>query len=152
MKKILPILTAAILSGLGGYALSNHAGAQAEPAVQIEDPAPGPAPTGGLGAGAHSGDAPYRWMMRGRLRHRWLIAERRGWGLFYPQSDKKLSASDVQTIAQAILLRHGNHTWKVTNVAQNQDNTVSFAFATQSGDVIARFAMNTQTGRIRRIE
>jgi hypothetical protein len=117
MKKILPILTAAILSGLGGYALSNHAGAQAEPAVQIEDPAPGPAPTGGLGAGAHSGDAPYRWM-----------------------------------IAQAILLRHGNHTWKVTNVAQNQDNTVSFAFATQSGDVIARFAMNTQTGRIRRIE
>jgi hypothetical protein len=89
---------------------------------------------------------------RGQLRHRWLIAERRGWGLFYPQSDKKLSASDVQTIAQAILLRHGNHTWKVTNVAQNQDNTVSFAFANQSGDVIARFAMNTQTGRIRRIE
>jgi hypothetical protein len=71
--------------------------------------------------------------------------------LFYPQPDKKLSTANVQALAQAILLRHGNHAWQVTNVAQNQDDTVSFAFATQSGDVVARFAMNTHTGRLRRL-
>jgi hypothetical protein len=79
------------------------------------------------------------------------MAAARNWGLFTRQADKKLSAADVQIIADAILLRHGNHTWKVANVVQNQDDTVSFAFATQSGEVIARFAMNTQTGRVRRL-
>ncbi len=49
------------------------------------------------------------------------------------------------------MLRHGNHSWKVTNVVQNQDDTVSFAFATQGGDVIARFAIDIHTGRLRRI-
>jgi hypothetical protein len=151
MKRALPILAAAILSGLSGYALSSHAGVQGVPAVQITDPSPSPASAGGWSAHAYGGDRPYRWA-GGRVRRGWLTAQRREWGLFYPQSDKKLSASDVQTIAQAILLRHGNHTWKAADVAQNQDNTVSFAFATQSGEVIARFSMNTQTGRIRRIE
>jgi hypothetical protein len=82
-------------------------------------------------------------------RHR--MAEARKWGLFAEQPDKKLTAADVQTIAQAILLRHGNHTWKVTEVAQNQDGTASFAFATQNGEVIARFDMDERTGRLRRI-
>lgn len=46
------------------------------------------------------------------------------------------------------MLRHGNHTWKVINVVQNPDDTVSFAFATQSGEVIAQFAVNTHSGRV----
>jgi hypothetical protein len=79
------------------------------------------------------------------------MAKARSWGLFYPESDRKLSVADVTTLAQGILLRHGNHTWKVIDAVQNQDNTVSFAFATQNGGVIARFAMDTQTGRLRRI-
>jgi hypothetical protein len=91
-----------------------------------------------------------RWMM-GAQHRPWHMAKARSWGLFYPQADKKLSVADVTTLAQAILLRHGNHTWKVTDVVLNQDNTVSFAFATQGGGVIARFAMDTQTGRFRRI-
>jgi hypothetical protein len=84
--------------------------------------------------------------------HRHLhLASARNWGLLSPQTDKKLSTADVQTLADAILLRHGNHTWKVANVVQNQDDTVSFAFATQSGEVIAQFAMNTHTGHVRRL-
>jgi hypothetical protein len=83
-------------------------------------------------------------------RHRRMEAART-WGLFSQQTDKKLSAADVQTIADAILLRHGNHTWKVINVAQNPDDTVSFAFASLTGEVIAQFAMNTHTGRVRRL-
>ncbi len=73
------------------------------------------------------------------------------WGLVFPVADKNLSAADVQVIAQAMLLRHGNHAWKVTDVAQNQDNTVSFAFATAEGSVVARFAIETKTGHVRRI-
>ena len=41
--------------------------------------------------------------------------------------------------------------WKAADVAQNQDNTVSFAFATAEGGVVARFAVETQTGKIRRV-
>ena len=67
------------------------------------------------------------------------------------QVDKNLSASDVQTIAQAILLRYGNHSWKIANVVLNQDDTVSLAFATQSGDIAASFAMDTRRGRLRRV-
>jgi len=44
----------------------------------------------------------------------------------------------VQTITQAMLLRRGNHTWKVADVVANQDNTISFVFATSDGGVIAR--------------
>ena len=82
---------------------------------------------------------------------RWRMERMRMWGLFYPVDDKHLSADDVQKIAEAMLLRHGNHTWKVINVAANQDNTVSFAFATADGSVIARFSMDTKTGRLQRI-
>ena len=74
----------------------------------------------------------------------------RNWGLFYPKPIR-MSVADVQTLAQALLLRHGSLTWKVANVAQNQDDTVSFAFASENGDIIARFAMDTHTGRLRRL-
>lgn len=90
--------------------------------------------------------------MMGAEQHRhWRVTNAHNWGLFYPQADKKLSVADVQTLAQAMLLRHGNHTWKVTNVVQDQDDTVSFAFATPSGEIVARFAMDTHTGRLRRL-
>jgi hypothetical protein len=128
-KSVVIALAVATLAGLGGYGLSNYAVAHGASLVQVTpamDPPPSP---------------------HDRGHRRWMI---RNWGLFYPQTDKKLSAADVQTIAEAMLLRHGNHTWKVTDVAQNQDDTVSFAFATQSGDVVARFAMDIHTGRLHR--
>ncbi len=72
-------------------------------------------------------------------------------GLFYPTEDKALSGPDVQKIAEAFLLWNGNRTWKVANVAENQDNTVSFAFAAPDGTVIARFAVDRKTGHFRRL-
>jgi hypothetical protein len=142
-KSFLIALAVATATGLGGYGLSNYAGAHVASPVQVTpatDPPPSPYDRGRD-----------RWMTDRERRASRPEAFTRNWGLFYPQPDKKLSAADVQKIAEAILLRHGNHTWKVTNVAQNQDDTVSFAFATQSGDVIARFAMDIHTGRLRRL-
>lgn len=124
----------------------------------------------GVYAGTRSADAqdvgpdaiPHRWQSAdggdhgwgmghdgGRRHHRWMMQH--DFGLFYPVADKNLSVADVQVIAQAMLLRHGNHTWKVADVVQNQDNTVSFAFTTPDGGVVARFAVQTQTGRLHRV-
>jgi hypothetical protein len=140
-KSFLIALAVATVTGLGGYGLSNYAGAHGASTVQVT-PATDPPPS----SYDRGGDR----RMTGRERHAYRAeAFARNWGLFYPQT--KLSAADVQTIAEAILLRHGNHTWKVTNVVQNQDDTVSFAFATQGGDVVARFAMDIHTGRLRRL-
>jgi hypothetical protein len=148
--------------GVGSYAVSQRAAAQNAPAVQAEDPmqpwqVADNADGGGARDGQHGwGDGRHGWGdgPGAAFRHRfWMMAHRRlhDFGLFYPVADKNLSTADVQIIAQAILLRHGNHTWKVANVAQNQDNTISFAFTTPDGDVVARFAIETQTGRLRRI-
>jgi hypothetical protein len=153
-RNLLLAIALSVATGLGGYALSNYAGAQGASSAQSEQdiasPAAGPR-MGDLGARGTGGWRSRRWLASREMPQRWRIRTLRGWGLFSPQADKNLSAADVQTIAEAILLRHGNHSWKVANVAQNQDDTVSFAFATQGGDVIARFAIDVHTGRIRRI-
>jgi hypothetical protein len=57
----------------------------------------------------------------------------------------------VQTLAQAVLLIHGNHSWKVADVADAADGTVTFAYATADGSVIARFSVDRHTGRMTRI-
>jgi hypothetical protein len=75
----------------------------------------------------------------------------RSWGLFFDQRDKNLSDSDVQVLATAILLAHGNHAWKVTDVADAADGQVTFAYATADGSVIARFEIDRHSGRISRI-
>ncbi len=140
---LLSAATVIALAGAGAYAVTHAADATQDP------------PAGAASDGGHdwkAGEHHHGWGMRGAfMRHRWMMAHKDGWGLFAPAPDKNLSVSDVQTIAQAILLRHGNHTWKVGSVAQNQDNTVSFAFTTADGGVVARFAIDTQTGHIRRI-
>jgi hypothetical protein len=137
------VLTVAAFAGLGVYAMSDRAGAQGAPPAQVSGDTQTSNPAVGWGR--------HRWMMsQARFAHQ-RMEHVRAWGLFAPQADKKLSSSDVQTIAEAMLVRHGNHTWKVANVAQNQDDTVSFAFTTPGGDVIARFAMDTHTGRLRRL-
>jgi hypothetical protein len=144
MKSMAMLYAAAgiALAGAGSYALTRPADAQNAPAAAVSQHGHDWQSAGrdqdGWGRGPHG------------LHHRWMMA-RRNWGLFYPVRDKALSVTDVQTIAQAMLLRHGNHTWKVANVAQNQDNTVSFAFTTADGGVVARFAIDTQSGHIRRI-
>lgn len=97
-------------------------------------PRPGmPGPGGGPGG---PGGGPGRMM--------------RAFALVYPQADRNLNAADVQKIAEAFLLWHGNHTWKVVEVAPAADGTIGFALATQEGSVIARFTMDPHTGRVTR--
>jgi hypothetical protein len=140
---VLPALAAL---AIGGTALnSSTRPADAEPVTPPA--ASSPAPTQATPAPEHG----FMMWHRGEGWLRWRMERMRMWGLFYPVDDKHLSADDVQKIAEAMLLRHGNHTWKVINVAANQDNTVSFAFATADGSVIARFSMDTKTGRLQRI-
>jgi phage baseplate assembly protein gpV len=141
---ILSAATAIALGAVGTYAATRPSDAQDAPTLQMAD-------------GSRTGDSPdqqrHGWGIEGRhgpQHHHWMMAHR-GWGLFYPVVTKNLTVADVQTIAQAVLLRHGNHTWKVADVTGNQDNTVSFAFTTADGGVVARFAVDTQTGRLRRI-
>ena len=74
-----------------------------------------------------------------------------GMGLFYTPADRQLTAADVQTIAQAFLLWHGNHSWKVVDVKEIDANTIGFAYATPNGDVVARFTMDRHTGRPQRV-
>ena len=75
----------------------------------------------------------------------------RNLALVYPQADRKLTAPDVQKIAEAFLLWHGNHTWKVVDVAEAQNGAIGFTYATQDGGAIARFTMDPHTGRVTRI-
>ncbi|MEO8715544.1 MAG: hypothetical protein ABI369_11065 [Acetobacteraceae bacterium] len=72
-------------------------------------------------------------------------------GLFAPTPDKHLSPADVQEIAQAILLWNGNHDWKVAQVQPGANNQVNFAYTAPDGTVIAKFAINQDTGRITRL-
>lgn len=74
----------------------------------------------------------------------------RTFALVYPQADRNLSSQDVQKIAEAFLLWHGNHTWKVIEVAPAADGTIGFALATQEGSVIARFTIDPHTGHVTR--
>ena len=74
----------------------------------------------------------------------------RNLALVYQQDDRKLTPPDVQKIAEAFLLWHGNHTWKVVDLSTDSDGAIGFALATQEGSVIARFAMDPHTGRITR--
>jgi hypothetical protein len=92
------------------------------------------------------------WMQRGQDDRRGGWMQRvRTFALVYSQEDRKLTAPDVQKIAEAFLLWHGNHTWKVVEVAPAADGTIGFGLATQDGSVIARFTMDPHSGRVTRI-
>jgi hypothetical protein len=133
------ILTTLAVLAIGGAATGILI-AQAQPA-----PPPG------------SDDPPWRQHMMGWMMHRgqdWqgegMMRRLRTFALVYPQDDRKLTPPDVQKIAEAFLLWHGNHTWKVVEVAPAADGTIGFALATQEGSVIARFTMDPHSGRVTR--
>lgn len=81
--------------------------------------------------------------------HRWQ-ERTRSMALIFPAENRRLAGPDVQRIAEAFLLWNGNHTWKVTEVAEEPERVV-FAFATPDNTVIARFAMDRRTGRPSRL-
>jgi len=158
---ILAAAGALAIVGVGSYALSQRAvAAQETPALVQEQAHPWQTADNGdaVGGGEHGwGDGHHGWgggPHEAFRHHMWMMMmrqHRHDFGLFYPVADKNLTPADVQIIAQAMLLRHGNHTWKVADVAQNQDKTISFAFTTADGSVVARFAIETETGHLRRI-
>ena len=67
--------------------------------------------------------------------------------LVYAAPDRALTQADVQKIAQAYLLWHGNHEWQVVNLATDGDS-VTFAIATGQKAVVATFAMDRHTGAV----
>ena len=133
---ILSATSVLALAGFGSYALTRPADAQDAPSAATSE---------------RSAEHDRHGWDRGPHHHHHGMMGHAGFGLFAPVADKSLSVADVQTIAEAMLLRHGNHTWKVASVTQNQDNTVSFAFTTADGGVIARFAIDTHSGRLNRV-
>jgi hypothetical protein len=119
--------------------------------IAYAQPAPPPGP------GGASPPPPYHeaWM-RGSGEWRQRMMEHRPFApgtfaLFYRQADKQLTSADVGTIAQAILLWHGNHTWKVADVGTGPDGTLQWAYTAPDGTVIARFGMDPHTGHISRL-
>lgn len=75
----------------------------------------------------------------------------RTFGLFYRQTDRQLTTADVQKIAEAFLLWHGNHSWKVTDVAAAPDGRIAFTYAAGDGTPIAKFAIDPHSGHWSRI-
>jgi len=99
------ILTALAVLAIGGAA-TGIVVAQAQPAPPAPDEG-GPPPQRGMG-----------WMHRG---HEWqqrggMMQRLRAFALVYPQKDRKLTPLDVQKIAEAFLLWHGNHDWIVSQL------------------------------------
>jgi hypothetical protein len=135
---LLAAVATASIAGFTAGTLLTQAGAQPAPPPATGGP---PAP-GGWGMGPHPG-GPGWW------RHH-VMHQIRTFALLYHSDDRHLTAPEVQKIAEAFLLWNGNRTWKVTEVAADADGRISFAFATAEGGVIARFAMDSKTGRVHR--
>jgi len=137
------LLAAAAAFVIGGVTVGSLI-SYAQPA-----PTPSPGPEAGRdGAGWHDGPWPMEWIRHWR-EHHGLVAPGT-FALVYHQADRNLTPPDVQKIAEAFLLWHGNHSWKVADVAAAPDGTVGFTLATQEGSVVARFTMDPHTGRVTR--
>lgn len=141
-----------LLAGVMGLVIGAGAGGAAIAYSQPAAPPGGPGSATGVEAPAPPpGPAWMRWMHRGPGAWR---AERpfnlRTFALFFHPADRQLTADDVQKIAEAFLLWNGNHTWKVIDVAPGADNQVGFTYAAPDNTVIARFSMDTHTGRVTR--
>lgn len=139
-KTVIAAVTALAIAGVGAGSLIANA-----------QPAQPPGPPGPDFAGPH-GPHPHWGAWMHRMRERARAFDPGTFALVYRHADRHLSPADVQTIAQAFLLWHGNHSWKVVDVASTQDGKIGFAYATQQGGVIARFAMDPHSGRIQRVD
>jgi len=145
MRKSL-LATVAALSLAGGVAVAH---------AQSAPPPPAPPPPGPTAQAPMPPPPPGAWMHRRGWWHDRMMRNRAfmpgTFALFFNRGDRQLTPSDVQTIAQALLFWNGNHTWKVVDVAPGPDDTVQFSYVAPDNTLIARFAMNTHTGRLSRI-
>lgn len=134
------ILTAAAAFVIGG-ATTGALLTQAQPLRPEATMLPAPEPGGphAMMEGPMHGGA---WMHHPP--HMW---EPGTFGLFYRQADRQLTPADVQKIAEAFLLWHGNRTWKVADVAAGPDGKIAFTYAAQDGTPIAKFTIDPHSGR-----
>jgi hypothetical protein len=72
-------------------------------------------------------------------------------GFFINRDNKNLSNDDVKAIAEAGLLWFGERGWAIGEVKDAGSRTAEFTLTTREGGVIARFTMDRDTGRIRRV-
>lgn len=117
--------------------------------ILIAEAQPAPPPAAPMEAGPHHPGG-MGWWHHGPEMHGRMMHMMRTFALVYPQQDRKLTPPDVQKIAEAFLLWHGNHTWKVVNVAPTSDGAIGFSLATPEGSVIASFTMDPHTARVTR--
>jgi hypothetical protein len=157
-KTILAAIAASALTGAAAGSFVQLASAQqtpsgppaAAPSGETMEQNPGPGWRRGMHWRQRMREMGMREPGMGEMRHG-RFAGHGTFALFYQQADRQLSAADVQKIAEAFLLWHGNHSWKVVDVAESPDNTVGFGYAASDGTVIAKFAMDRKTGRITRV-
>jgi len=156
-KLILAGVASIALGGLAAGTASKLVWAQPAPpdAVAVEPGHPGgapmPPPLPSPPPGMHG-----PWAMRGPHGPRGfgegpLTGGPQAAALIFHPEDRQLTAPEVQKIAEAFLLWNGNRDWKVTQVVAGPNGKIGFAFATADGGVIARFTMDSKTGRVARV-
>ena len=113
---------------------------------------PPPPPPGGPGAPGPHGPPGGPWMHHGPgpWHHRGLVAPGTFALLFHP-ANRAITPADAQAIATGFLRWNGNHSWKVVDVQQLSGDEIGFAYATADNAVIARFTIDSRTGRIKRV-
>jgi hypothetical protein len=137
-QTLLAAVAAFVIGGVTAGAVMSYA--------QPASPTPGPAGASAAWQRPHPGGMDWRRTMWRRRPFR-----PGSFALIYTQPDRHLTPDDVQKIAEGFLLWHGNHDWKVVDVAPTSDGAIGFSLATQNGSVIAKFNMDPHTGRVTRI-
>lgn len=111
----------------------------------------------GMGPGMGQGMGPGMMAERGRGHHGHHGGQMGGRmggpfaQFFINRDNKNLTNDDVKKIAEAGLLWFGERNWRIGEVKDSGSRTAEFALVTTEGGVIARFTMDRDTGRVRRI-
>jgi hypothetical protein len=152
MKKFL-LSTAVVLAFTAAGGAAYKAAADTGPPPPPPGFAPPPGQWNGPGRGPWAGGPGHSWgpWGPGGKGQGGGAGRDRKFSLFAPTQNKNLSSADVKTIATAILLEHGNHDWGVSNIVTEQDKSIQFSFTTRHGDLIATFAIDPASGRIKRV-
>ncbi|MDE2007628.1 MAG: hypothetical protein KGI51_13755 [Rhodospirillales bacterium] len=130
------------------------AGATAGTLIARAAPPPPPPGPGMEAGGPMHGPGPWHhrfghWGHRGP--HRPGLVRPGTFALLFHPADRQISAADATAIATGFLRWNGNHSWKVVDVKPTGDGQIGFAYATADGGVIARFTIDSHTGRIARV-
>ncbi len=137
---------------MGAYAQGGPPGGPGGPGMMTEGGQRGP----GMGPRGEGGPPPWMMAERGRRGEHRGYHEHGGRGgpfaqFFINRDNKNLTNDDVKKIAEAGLLWFGERNWRIGEVKDAGSRTAEFALTTENGGVIARFTMDRDTGRVRRI-